>query len=754
MLLGEILASQVTIVPQEELDAIIAAIPSPSPDIAPEAILAVVKLTLPVLDPEAVNTAIDKMETVLNNTLCPDTLPMDAVPAQVWAMLQAAVPAQGSWLLSVLSNSPAFSMLRAPTSSGDALPTDMVTDNPPLFLPSSLEDGNLALNQRINSFTAPAPHLEALVHLDTPAAHSTRAGFLVLTSTIMRCDNSIELITGNNNHYFKVVGTMEVITKELNQAVEGYSHYFLNEEITILDEPGFPIQSNKLWAPFTLLTPTQCDILEALAIQLIEQLQPAQALSLLLQDSVDSIRAMVWRAHEVQICVAVAAKAREVEDKITSLGLANIAIKEAQEEGSRLAHEKASKDIIQNDTSAQHKIAPCVDAEIVNEHKKFIADQCTTLIAQLDSLLLEAEKEFVLVAATCLGLTLNSNSQPSKKVKTDQWKSQLAPVTPRGRSASITLQTSQLSQSCKRAYSPSEIVVKDLLLPKPQDSDTTPKQVHTVQFTIKQESAPPPFITPPTLSVIRQAVDIADDVSLHGTSSSMHNPANAMLMDGSLLLHLLSSYPPNVTNSQFRWRDQDMNDGVAPSISPATPPKDPLLVGVESTITTAMGPVWATIRRLKAAIMNGPIQVPPHSGPGFRVEHIHHFLAPKVFSLPAIQAADPIPSTLQQEPQVDMVAASPIPPAITVCKLQRLDDLVFPSLDANPAPTSRRKHHANNKFQQRRSIPGAESSTDQNTPASLPRQNGNDGHIATMLTQSRIRPLFTNSVTQSSVWQS
>jgi hypothetical protein len=67
---------------------------------------------------------------------------------------------------------------------------------------------------------------------------------------------------------------------------------------------------------------------------------------------------------------------------------------------------------------------------------------------------------------------------------------------------------------------------------KPKDGDITPKQIHTVNFTIKQETVPlPTFITPSMPSTIRNAMELAQGVSLRGTSSSMHNPVNTMMID-------------------------------------------------------------------------------------------------------------------------------------------------------------------------------------------------------------------------------
>jgi hypothetical protein len=39
---------------------------------------------------------------------------------------------------------------------------------------------------------------------------------------------------------------MHAIRDELNQAVEGHSHYFLREPLSIMEDPAFPVQSEEL----------------------------------------------------------------------------------------------------------------------------------------------------------------------------------------------------------------------------------------------------------------------------------------------------------------------------------------------------------------------------------------------------------------------------------------------------------------------------------------------------------------------------
>jgi hypothetical protein len=152
---------------------------------------------------------------------------------------------------------------------------------------------------------------------------------------------------------------------------------------------------------------------------------------------------------------------------------------------------KANSEFTRLLADERSKIAPRVDTEVAEEHAQIHSDRRKTLVAQLDSLSLDAEKEFVLMAATRLGLTLEGTNQPSKKVKLDTCKPRPALITPRGRSAASSQNT---SQSKKRAYSPSAVVVTEPIPPKPKDGDITPKQIHTVNFTLKQESVPPPCL--------------------------------------------------------------------------------------------------------------------------------------------------------------------------------------------------------------------------------------------------------------------
>ncbi|KAN0130022.1 hypothetical protein V8E53_012176 [Lactarius tabidus] len=494
--------------------------------------------------------------------------------------------------------------------------------------------------------------------------------------------NLIGVITGENDRYFEAVGLMDTITNKLKEAVEGHSHYFLKELITILEDPVFPVQSEELrWildltaaalsvGPCTnddiwsFLRPsdwyratthtlaailrgcictknigrlgdfpilplhdtyrcsnnlptvnTQRDLLEAMVLQVAEHLTLDNG-PYLPQDSVDGIRATVWRAHEAQIRMAVTMKANEVEHCLTTMGLSELIdnlLNEAMESEitttlkddialqiqskhnnkcleteNKAYHEminkamtegkaRAAKEVLemyavisknlraqkerqvkedadkyyQNllDTAKeqarlkvdsefshlladeQSAIAPRVDAEIALEHKKLVAEHCLAMEAQLKALTLEEEKKLVCVAATHLGMSLQVEEHTAKKVKIDQCKAHPAPVTPRGRSNKVAALPPDRDE---------------------QKTPTPPKEVTTVAFEIKAEPTPQPmFITPSTPLVIRDAINIAQDVnitpvtSLRGSALSIHNGANQMSIDPEHL-DLANIFPPGI----------------------------------------------------------------------------------------------------------------------------------------------------------------------------------------------------------------
>jgi hypothetical protein len=172
-----------------------------------------------------------------------------------------------------------------------------------------------------------------------------------------------------------------------------------------------------------------------------------------------------------------------------------------------------------------------VNQEIKEEHNRLIAECRSMLMAKLDSMSLSQCQEGVCAGGGRAPWLISSWRFPhAKKVKVVLHKAHLSPITPQGWLESISSITS--AQTHKQVYSPSEVVVANLL---PLRGDMTLKQTHTIMFPVKQEqedttpcTSPAPFITLPTLSVIWDAVNFAEDISLHSSTTSMHNPANQM----------------------------------------------------------------------------------------------------------------------------------------------------------------------------------------------------------------------------------
>ncbi|KAN0133603.1 hypothetical protein V8E53_008591 [Lactarius tabidus] len=701
---------------------------------------------------------------------------------------------------------------------------------------------------------------------------------------------------------------MDTIKDELNQAAEGHSHYFLNEPLTILDDPAFPIQSEELRRildlaaaalsvgprvegssdPWSLLRPsdwfraathtmaailrgcvrtknigqlgnfsihplrdtyrrstnlpdveTQCDLLEAIAFQITKHLTLDNG-PYLPQDSIDGIRATVWRAHEAQIRMAVSQKANEVEHKLTTMGLVELvdnllneasteeitntvredialqtrskynnakldmenkayhefinqamaegkdrAVKEALEtyavtsKNLREMKEKQAKDdankyyqklletakeqarlkadsefsrLLADERSA---IAPRVDAEIALEHRKLVQERRIATEAQLQALTLEEEKKLVRVAATRLGMSLKDDEHTAKKVKVDQRKARPAPVTPRGRSSSVV---STSSNTRKRAYSPSEAQAPTTPPARDEQKTPTPKTVTTVNFEIKAEPTPQPtFATPSTPSVIRDAVNIAQDVSLRSSSSSIHNEANHMAIDPEHL-NLANIFPPGIppppidvslpppmSQTPPYGGAEAHEDGAAPSASPEVPEANASEIRLFALMQKFNQPIWDTIHRIEQALGDGRIpRVPQRAGPGYRSEHIHKQAArvPSAPNGPEVttqtprerqvsQAAPPFPS----EPPVPERST---PPADTIARVDD-DDVEFPALESTSRGTRRRRNTAATIIQQRRNIPGA--------------TGPDDGHIPITNNNSRIKPLFANIITREAVAQ-
>jgi hypothetical protein len=814
-----ILSSQATVIPQEELDAIRAAVPSPPDTPSPETVLEAIERVLPSLPSEVVTMSVQAMEGVINHSTNSNALELNDIPQEVWAALRTAVPARGSTLNEAISCSSSFAEARDSTGSGASSPMD---DSPahanvtPLFLirsstqelhsasyhPQSIEVEGPSPNvigdqgHPISVHSSSTPDHQAITtHLTnapaslsvledrltpsyriTPEAYNATISLQSLASVPIR-GNSIGLITGQNDRYFEAIGLMDTIRDELNQAAEGHSHYFLNEPLTILQDPAFPVQSDELrhildlaaaalsvgpradnsddvWSllrpsnwyraathtmaailrgcirtkhigrlgNFSLhllrdsyrrsnnlpVVETQQDLLEAISLQIAEHLSLDNG-PYLPQDSIDGIRATVWRAHEAQIRMAVTAKANEVEHKLTTMGLSELIdnlLNEAMEEEimntvrEDIALQVRSKycnklleteNIAYNGTIAQamadgkaraanealetyatssktlremkerqakdntdkyyrnlldkakeqarlkadskfsrlladehSAIAPRVDTEIALEHKKLVEERHIATVAQLQVLTLEEEKNLVRVAATRLGMSLKDDEHTAKKVKVDQHKARPAPVTPRGRSSSVASNASQ-SNSCKRAYSLSEVIIQTPQPDRDEQKTPTPKNVTTINFEIKAEPTPQlTFATPSMPSVIREAVNLAQSISLHSSTLSIHNKDNHMAIDPENL-DLANIFPPGIPpppinpslppamsqTPQFGGAEAH-EDRAAPSVSPELTEVSASEIWLFTLMQKFNQPIWDTIHRIEQALGDGRIpRIPP-----------------------------------------------------------------------------------------------------------------------------------------------
>jgi hypothetical protein len=400
-------------------------------------------------------------------------------------------------------------------------------------------------------------------------------------------------------------------------------------------------------------------------------------------------------------------------------------------------------------------IAPRVDAEIALEHKKLVQERHIATEAQLQALTLEEEKKLVRVAAARLGISLKDDEHTAKKVKVDQRKARPAPVTPRGRSNSV-VSTSSQSNTRKRAYSPSDAQAPITPPARDEQKTPTPKEVTTVTFEIKAKPTPQPtFATPSTPSVIRDAIEIAQDVLLRSSTSSIHNEANHMAIDPE---HLdltnifplgipppplnVSLPPPMLQTPQFGGAEAH-EDGAAPSASPEALEANASEIRLFALMQKFNQPIWDTIHRIEQALGDGRIpRALQRAGPGYRSEHMHKQAA----RVPSAPNGPEVTTQVSRERQVSQVAPPlpsepPVPeqstpPADTIA---RVDDDEFPALEPTSRGSRCRRNAASTVLQQRRNIPGA--------------VGPDDGHISITNNNSRIKPLFANIITREAVAQ-
>ncbi|KAN0140656.1 hypothetical protein V8E53_001483 [Lactarius tabidus] len=877
-----VLSSQATVVDQDEFDAIRRAVRSPPDTPSPEVAMEAVERVLPSLTHDAINNSVQAMEQVLAQSSAPNQLELSDIPPEVWATLRVAVPTKGSSIHDSISRASSFAEVRDPIRSANSSPMDDSPTNPPfpLFLPGSSGSDQPSVSYHPQSLEVDSPLPHAIGNHSNPIyVHSSSPGMehLAITQRLEQAEASLSVEPERLTPVFqqqeatqaasinlRSMGSsiiqhasfqnitrdslvndaetmLHAITNELNQAVEGHSHYFLREPLTILADPALPVKTeelrrildisaavlsggpskdqNDVW---TTLRPsdwfrasthimasilrgavrtkkfaqtgnfplepmrddyrranslpqleTQRDLLEALSLQIAEQLSLENG-PYLPEDSVSGIRATVWRAHEAQIRAAVARKANEVEDRISTMGLAELIdnllneasmsqitttlkedvelqirskynnaclaaendayhalIKEATKEGKARAAAEALQ--LYADTCAKLKEMKerqaIADAEIYYKNQldraksqaRLQADSKFSRLLADERSAIAPRKECVLAAAVRLGLDINNDGPASKKVKA------------------------------------ATIARDDQKTPTPDDvGGKAQPGITTVSFSIKRE--PSPFRTPSTPSVIQNAVDLIEDIvptqesipPLWSLSSSIHNEANQMAIEresfdpASLFPPGIPppparvSLPPPMSRTPQFGGAEAMEDGVAPSCSPEVETRNAIQISVDASIGRCLQPLWETIHRLEALLTNNIPRAPPRAGPGYRTEHINK-QAPKVSS--AAIAPWLTNQGTRTHDNTEGVTPSPSVPPVTQTQPEppaRVDDEEFPSLSRGQW---RRFNAQARNLEARCSVPGAVSNS------------GDDGYIPITSNNSRIKPLFANVITQSAVAQ-
>jgi hypothetical protein len=270
------------------------------------------------------------------------------------------------------------------------------------------------------------------------------------------------------------------------------------------------------------------------------------------------------------------------------------------------------------------------------------------------------------------------------------------------------------------------------------------------------------FATPSTPSVIRDVVNILQDVNitpdtlLQGSALSIHNEANQMTIDPEHLdlvnifqpgippLPVNVSLPPAMSRTLQFGGAEAHKDGAAPSCSPEITMTDSFEICMLAMMQKFNQPIWDTIHRIEWALGNDRIpRILQRAGPGYRSEHIVN-LVPRASS-----ASDgPVVMTRGATSQQDVLVALPFPSEPPVQEwlntnaplIARVDDVnneEFPALEPMSRGSRHRRNVAQAVVQQRCNIPGA--------------TGPDDGHIALNNNNSHIKPLFANIIMQEAV---
>jgi hypothetical protein len=265
--LGDVLSSQVTVVSQQEFDQLCQLVPSQLEGVPQEAIINAACIAIPFLDNDLLISSIAIMENIGKHTDI-SMLPVATVPLEIWAALRAAIPSQGSQISSVVASSPAFLTAQV-TVSGNSLPMDdspTGTPLPPLFLKASTSQVT-PLNNEANpiwvSSGDEAPHVNQQVlgncmhsfsidhtpgsfnlspnHTTSPHANSRAVSTRTMIASQNGQDNFLDALMASDMLIANAETAVQKTLEELNIGVEGYSHYFLQEPLTLCDKPAIEV---------------------------------------------------------------------------------------------------------------------------------------------------------------------------------------------------------------------------------------------------------------------------------------------------------------------------------------------------------------------------------------------------------------------------------------------------------------------------------------------------------------------------------
>ncbi|KAN0138017.1 hypothetical protein V8E53_004188 [Lactarius tabidus] len=698
MALGDILASQIAFVTNQEFEQLRQAVPSQPEGIPTAAIIEGACTALPFLSNDLVNSSIAIMENIANHTEAA-TLPVQAVPPEIWAALRATIPSQGSRLSNAVSSSPAFSTACIPDSGNSSPMEDPPTNTPlqamsleasqaslgieanPIWVSSGNETphaNSQAISDHMRSFSVnhtPGPYNPSPEHTLSHHADSRVVSMRALINVQNSQDNFLDALATSNTLITNAETAVKRTLEELNEGVEGYSHYFLNEPLTICTEPAIKIVSPHLrhildiagtalsmgphnendsdiwrmlcpsdwyWASTYMLasvlrgcvrTPRVARMGNFPLLPLCDSFLYGNLPEL--ETQVDTLKAMamqilenlqmdnVWRSHEAHIRAIVEHKALKVEHRLSTLGLSDLI-------------DKLEKD------------AP-------------IEEITDTLCDDISEQIRSKYNNKILVA------------------KSNAYKQALAAAEQEGRAQAANATESYIARlmdtAKEQAHLKADSKFSQLL------ADKCSKIAPKVDAEIVEEHTK--FISEHRQTLIAQL----DSLSLDAEKEFVLATATrlGLTLEGSSQ----PSKKPRIDNHKIPDFGGDKDDSVAPSITPSVAPttdKGILIHAMNEAIASAMGPIWATLRRLEAEVRGGPVRIPPRAGPGYRAEH--HRIIPTQQAHSVV----PVPELTNQGSTSQTVAQDVIPSLLSdkptrtsANKLPHIDDEEFPALGEETA---------------------------------------------------------------------